>query len=109
MSKKWWLWVISAAIAVTLALAQNSANDARASWQSRTTWSEYGGGPDGSHYSALTQINRSNINQLQVAWTYPAEGGGEYSPLVAGKLAYVIAKGGSVVALAAGTGKEVWA
>src|SRR5947209_1894046 len=78
-----------------------------ASWQARTTWAEYGGGPDGSHFTALTQITKANVGQLEVAWTYPSEGGGEYSPLVAGNLAYVI-NAGNVVALDAATGKEVW-
>jgi hypothetical protein len=35
-----------------------------------TTWRNYGGSPDGSQYSALRQINRSNVKDLQVAWTY---------------------------------------
>jgi quinoprotein glucose dehydrogenase len=78
------------------------------SWQSRTTWSEYGGGADRSHYSALAQINRKNVAKLEVAWTYPADAAGEFSPIVVGNLAYVVGKGGSIVALDAATGKEVW-
>jgi len=96
---------LTVAVAISIAQTISGSKD----WQSRSTWAEYGGGPDGSHYSALTQIDRRNVDQLQVAWSYPAEGGGEYSPLVAGKLAYVLAKGGSIVALDAATGKEVWA
>ena len=34
-------------------------------------WSDYGGGPDSSHFVALHQITKSNVNQLQVAWVYP--------------------------------------
>jgi hypothetical protein len=33
-------------------------------------WRSYGGGPENTHYSTLRQINRSNVNQLQVAWIY---------------------------------------
>ena len=39
--------------------------------QGRKTWSEYGGGPDNSRYLTLTQINKSNLDRLDVAWTYP--------------------------------------
>ena len=35
------------------------------------TWHAYLGGSDSSQYSSLTQIDKSNVSQLQVAWTYP--------------------------------------
>ena len=35
-----------------------------------TEWPYYGGDPAGNRYSALTQINKSNVSSLQVAWTY---------------------------------------
>ena len=34
-------------------------------------WPGYGNGPDNSRYFASRQINKSNVNQLQVAWNYP--------------------------------------
>ncbi|HEY1338389.1 MAG TPA: pyrroloquinoline quinone-dependent dehydrogenase, partial [Bryobacteraceae bacterium] len=71
---------------------------------------DYGGGPDSAQYSALKQIDRSNVNRLEVAWTYPTGDGRKYffSPLVADGLMYVLAKNNSIVALNAATGKEVW-
>jgi quinoprotein glucose dehydrogenase len=33
-------------------------------------WPHYGNDPGGTRYSALQQINRTNVSQLQVAWTY---------------------------------------
>src|SRR5215813_867223 len=33
-------------------------------------WKYYGGDPEGTRFSALTQINRSNVSQLKIAWTY---------------------------------------
>lgn len=42
-----------------------------ASAQSDTgSWSSYGGDPGGMRYSAARQIDRSNVAQLTVAWTY---------------------------------------
>ena len=39
-------------------------------------WDAYLGGADSSQYSSLSQINKDNVNQLQVAWTY-ATGDGQ--------------------------------
>ena len=78
--------------------------------QSHTTWNDYGGAADSAQYSALQQINRSNVNRLEVAWTYPTGDGRKYlfNPIVADGLMYVLAKNNSIVALGASTGKEVW-
>jgi quinoprotein glucose dehydrogenase len=78
--------------------------------QPYTTWREYGGSSDGSQYSALRQINRSNVSQLQVAWTYPTGDDRKYSfnPLVIDGTMYVLAKGNSIVALDAATGRPLW-
>ena len=47
-----------------LAFGQSSPSDATREWRS------YGGDPGGMRYSPLNQINRSNVAQLQRAWTY---------------------------------------
>ncbi len=33
-------------------------------------WQHYGGNAGGSHYSSLKQINRSNVDELELAWSY---------------------------------------
>ncbi len=78
--------------------------------KSYTGWSDYGGGADAAQYSALSQVNRSNVGKLQIAWTYPAGDGGKYlfNPVVVDGVMYVLAKNNSVVALEAATGKEIW-
>ena len=75
-----------------------------------TTWSDYLGGPDSAQYSALKQINKSNVNQLQVAWSYPTSDKNNYdfNPLIADGIVYVQAKSNSIVALDAATGREIW-
>ena len=79
--------------------------------QSHTGWSDYGGGADSAQYSALKQINRSNVSKLEVAWTYPTGDNHKYffNPLVVDNVIYVLAKNNSIVALDAATGKEIWA
>jgi quinoprotein glucose dehydrogenase len=78
--------------------------------QDHKKWSDYGGGPDSSHFSALTQITRSNVNQLEVAWTYPTQDQNSYlfNPLIVDNVMYVLARNHSLVALDAQSGKEVW-
>jgi quinoprotein glucose dehydrogenase len=79
--------------------------------QSYTTWADYGGGPDSSQYSALREINRTNVNQLQIAWAFPTGDENRYffNPIEVHALTYVLAENNSIVALNAETGMKVWA
>lgn len=74
-------------------------------------WANYGGGPDSSQYSPLRQIDRSNVSQLQIAWTFPTGDDNRYffNPIEVHGLTYVLAENHSIVALDAETGKQVWA
>src|ERR1700743_1736277 len=51
------------------ASAQNPAGKTGGG-ETHATWRSYGGSQDGSQYSSLHQIDRSNIKKLQIAWTY---------------------------------------
>jgi len=78
--------------------------------QTYTTWSDYGGAADSSQYSALSQINRSNVDKLVLAWTYRTGDNNKYlfNPLVVDDVMYVLAKNNSIAAIDASTGKEIW-
>ena len=70
-------------------------------------WMGYGNGADNSRYFTSRQINKSNVNTLQVAWTYPyGDTGG--NPIVARGVVYGRGRNGSIVAVNAATGKELW-
>jgi quinoprotein glucose dehydrogenase len=73
-------------------------------------WPVYGGQLSNDHYSELTQVNRSNVNQLKVAWTYDTgePGGLETSPLIVGRVLYAYTPSQKVIALDAVTGKLLW-
>ncbi|HUB33059.1 MAG TPA: PQQ-binding-like beta-propeller repeat protein, partial [Bryobacteraceae bacterium] len=79
--------------------------------QSHLTWSDYLGGNDSAHYSALKQIDRKNVGQLEVAWQYQTGDDTPYglNPIVVDKTMYVLAKNNSIVALNATNGQELWA
>jgi quinoprotein glucose dehydrogenase len=89
----------AAALAVVATTAAQSGTDR---W-----WTGYGNGPDNSRYFASTQITRRNVTRLQVAWTYPFGDAGS-SPIVVGGVIYGRGRNGSLVALDAATGKELW-
>jgi len=78
--------------------------------QDHLAWRDYGGAADAAQYSALSQINRSNVDKLAVAWVYPTGDGNQYlfNPIVIDGLIYVLARNNSIVALNASTGKEIW-
>jgi quinoprotein glucose dehydrogenase len=73
-------------------------------------WDSYLGGGESSQYSSLDQINKSNVGQLQVAWSYETGEGQPYrfNPLIVGTTMYVVAHDNAIVALDAATGKELW-
>jgi len=93
-----------------LLYAQSPGAVSQSAAPSHTQWSDYGGGPDSAQYTALTQINRSNVNQLQVAWTVPIGDTSRYffEPVQAHGLVYVMGAGHSINALDAETGEQVW-
>src|SRR5579871_6652628 len=79
--------------------------------QDHTGWRDYGGGSDSAQYSALDQVNRSNVSRLELAWRYAIGDGKKYSfnPVIVDDLMFVMGKNNSIVALNATTGKEAWA
>ena len=68
------------------------------------------GTTENNHYSALTQINRNNVKQLAVAWSFDSqeEGGLQTSPIVAEGVLYGITPTQKIFALDAATGKLFW-
>ena len=91
----------------TVALAAQSGSSRR-SVKPYTTWTAYQGGAHSSQYTALDQINKSNVSQLEVAWTYQINGNVTFNPVIVDDVMYVQGTGNSIVALEAATGKEIW-
>ena len=73
-----------------------------------TTWATYSGGAHSSQYSALTQINKSNVSQLEVAWAFPVAGTVIFNPLVVDNVLYLQASNNTLAAVDPATGKELW-
>jgi quinoprotein glucose dehydrogenase len=81
-----------------------------------TDWTTSGHDLGGQRYSPLTQITKSNVANLQIAWTYHLTPAGytgrprlvESIPIVVGNHLYAASSYGEIIALNATTGAEEW-
>lgn len=78
-------------------------------------WRYWAGDQGDTRYSPLSEINRSNVAKLKLAWTYHSGDKGERgrttiecTPIVIGDRMYVTSPMLKVMALDAATGKEIW-
>jgi quinoprotein glucose dehydrogenase len=75
------------------------------------TWHRSHGDNSGARYSALDQINRDNVANLEVAWTYHSRDGAgniQCNPIVVNGIMFAPTSGRHLVAVNAATGVEVW-
>jgi glucose dehydrogenase len=108
--------VLAAAVsAVTLATLGGQARQSTAASTNGTrgakpytTWAAYGGGAHSSQYSALSQINKNNVAQLEVAWTMPVTGAVIFNPLIVDGVMYLTPRNNTIAAVDPATGKELW-
>ncbi|MGD2131707.1 MAG: PQQ-binding-like beta-propeller repeat protein [Maricaulaceae bacterium] len=73
-------------------------------------WRHYGNSPGGTRFSELSQINVSNVGDLEEVWRYRTGIPYEFknTPLQVGELLYVCTAGNTVIAIDARTGEERW-
>ncbi|MSU34375.1 MAG: pyrroloquinoline quinone-dependent dehydrogenase [Pedosphaera sp.] len=81
-----------------------------ASSKANVDWPSYLGDKGRSLYSPLRQINRTNVRQLKVAWTFDTGDKGEYQAnnLIINGVLYTPSPTRKVIALDAATGLELW-
>jgi alcohol dehydrogenase (cytochrome c) len=73
-------------------------------------WMHYWGNYQGTHYSALKQITIANVSGLQAQWSLqlPGTSNLETEPLVLDGIMYTSGQPGTIVALDAKTGRQIW-
>jgi quinoprotein glucose dehydrogenase len=79
--------------------------------ESFRSWSRSLGDSGSRRYSALTQINRDNVAQLEVAWTYHSKDGKgniQANPVIVDGVMFAPTVGDFIVAVDAATGVERW-
>jgi quinoprotein glucose dehydrogenase len=87
---------------------------------SEQDWPVYGADQAGTKYSPLTDIDRSNVSRLKIAWQWDPDekalaqygthpGAFEVTPLMIDNVLYLSTMYNRVVALDADTGRQLWA
>ena len=82
--------------------------------QPTSDWRYYGQNPAGTRYAPVDQINRENVDELKVAWTFrtgekPNRGSQDQNtPTQVGDTVYLCTPTNIVVAVDADSGKEKW-
>src|SRR5262245_27010888 len=73
-------------------------------------WLTYSGHYNGSRYTALDQINKTNVRRLNLQWVFQTGVAGwhETTPLVVDGLMYVTAPQNHAFALDVRTGRPLW-
>ncbi|OLC35913.1 MAG: hypothetical protein AUH28_06765 [Acidobacteria bacterium 13_1_40CM_56_16] len=73
-------------------------------------WMHYWGNYQGTHYSALKQITKNNVANLQLQWSIQLPGASalETEPLVIDGIMYTSGQPGTVLAMDAKTGTQIW-
>ncbi len=80
-----------------------------------TDWKICGGNSNNNKYSALSQVDTTNVSQLKVAWVYHSEnsdsskyGPMECNPIIVNNTLFGVSPHLKLFALDAATGKEKW-
>jgi quinoprotein glucose dehydrogenase len=76
-----------------------------------TGWAVSHGDPGSRRYSALKEINKSNVNRLTEAWRYHSKDGAvnvQANPIIVDGVMYAPTPGRAIVAVDATNGVEIW-
>ncbi|MEC7906646.1 MAG: PQQ-binding-like beta-propeller repeat protein [Verrucomicrobiota bacterium] len=98
-----------------IAIFAGCSNSAIQSGSEDVEWRHYNGDVGGTKYSALGQINTSNVKDLELVWRYRVDDFVEgknttlqFNPLMADGILYLVTVGQKLVAVEPDTGKELW-
>lgn len=93
---------------ILVALLSSCTSGAPDDEQRYASWTRYEAEPGATSFSSLDQINRENVDQLEVAWVYESDGATSTNPIIIDSILYVPGEDNSILALHAGTGKKLW-
>ncbi|GJM29327.1 MAG: hypothetical protein DHS20C17_19620 [Cyclobacteriaceae bacterium] len=99
--------------AAVLLTVINGCNSRNISYES---WEVYKGGPEANNYSALDQINKENVQEIEVAWSfYPEDEPEDFkfwkyecNPIVVDGVMFLTSAWRQLYAIDASSGKELW-
>ena len=107
--------MLGAAMAAACATGLLGADSAKAAsgpgWDDPNNWPQYHRSHNAWRFSPLTQINKSNVKNLKVAWIHQPgtiTHGLQATPIVIDGVMYTIGPDNNVFALDAASGKVIW-
>ena len=111
--------LVAAIGALCACLQIASAQSPNPAGATKNDWAYYGHDAGGTRYSPLTQINRENVKNLKVAWTFhtgdisdgsgrPKRSGLETTPILVDGVLYLTSPFNRVFAVNPETGKQLW-
>ena len=104
--KQWRLWAVVAGYLCVMIIMTHSQGA-----PTNVEWPVVAGGQSGMRYSPLKQINTSNVNQLEVAWTFDVSDGAgtlETNPIIVNGVLYGYTPAQKIFAVNAATGQQLW-
>src|SRR5947209_3188343 len=84
---------------------------ATAGTEDPNNWPQYNRTHDNWRYSPLSQVNKSNVKRLKLAWIHQSPettGGLQETPIVIDGIIYHISANNRVAAIDGTSGKEIW-
>lgn len=110
MRKTLQLMALSASLLIAACAGMHSKQGSDNAGVDNKDWPSFGRDYTNQRLSPLTQINRNNVKDLQLAWQYKSgiDATFQATPIVTNGVMYVALPYSSVAALDAQTGKELW-
>ncbi|MCF0048840.1 PQQ-binding-like beta-propeller repeat protein [Dyadobacter sp. LJ53] len=104
-------------LSLVLAITAFAALVAYQTKEKDRTWAIYKADAESTSYAPLSQINATNVRELQSAWTFPFSdmkpgsraGNSECNPIIIDGVMYATSAKHLVYAVDAGTGRQIWA
>ncbi len=110
------LRIISMIVILALMFAACNPSEAKGDLNhDYSSWAHYGGTPDGSRYSELTEINKDNVKSLREVWRFSSRdkdqnnrSQNQCNPIIIDTILYSTSPQSKLLALNARTGKAIW-
>jgi quinoprotein glucose dehydrogenase len=101
---------ISIAVTCVILWIVYSETKAKEKFSVERQWSEYLGGNDRNHFSSLKSINRENVHELALSWSYSTNDSGQMqtNPIVIDDMLFGVSPTLQAFSLNAFTGEEIW-
>lgn len=104
-------WCLFLPVFIGLAILNTGCDENPEVFTSGIDWDAAGGNTGQTKFSILSQINKENVAQLEVAWTFHSgnqKGNVQINPLIVSGVVYITTPANELIALDGTNGIETW-